>query len=52
MKTETRILAEKIQAKTGSTLISINSMAMRYLVAGLFDTRLEALSYVLELSEA
>lgn len=46
-KTATRKLAEKIQALTGESLVSINSAAMQMVQMGLVQTREEALQEIL-----
>lgn len=48
-KSETRNLAEKIQAKNGKSLISIQLIAAQMVEAGMAKTRKEALEYMLEI---
>ena len=52
MKTETRKMAEQIQAKTGQSLVTIHWYANQYLEAGLCETTIEALTYMAELEGA
>lgn len=46
-KTATRVLAMKIQKITGESLIQINRHAYQIVEAGMFETREEALQYIL-----
>jgi flavodoxin len=49
MKTETRKIAEKIQAITGESLISINYKASLFVSAGLAANQLDALNEILSM---
>lgn len=48
-KSETRIIAEKIQSYSGLTLVEINFHAMRLVEMGLAANRLEALEELLKM---
>jgi hypothetical protein len=48
MKTETRVLSEKIQALSGDSLIKIHSVAMQWVAMGTCQDRLSALKMMLE----
>lgn len=47
MKSETRLLAEQIQAINGTTLIMIQVQAQELVDMGIMETRLDALKYIL-----
>jgi hypothetical protein len=48
--TETRKIAEQIKAKNNCSLILINQQAMEFVIAGLCESRLEALRYMLAIA--
>jgi len=48
-KSETRIVLEKIAARSGNTMVYINSVAESLVSLGLFRSRLEALEHLASL---
>jgi hypothetical protein len=48
--TQTRKIAEQIKAKTGLPIISIHTIAMKYVKAGLAANLLAAYEYMVEIA--